>query len=77
MGGLNAGVDDIGAGSGTSGVVVAVCGRAGTSVGEASKAVGSAGLADNCGDGCHGVLLDVLDLFDLSVSLKFLELFLS
>lgn len=68
--GIDTSVDNVGAGSGSGSVVVAVCGRAGTGVGEASEAPRSVGLGD-CGEDLgDGVLLDVLDLFDVSENLK-------
>lgn len=68
--GIDTSVDHVGAGSGSSSVVVAVCGRAGTGVGETSEAPRSVGLGD-CGEDLgDGVLLNVLDLFDMSETLK-------
>lgn len=64
--GFDTSVYDIGTGSGTSGVIIAVAGRAGTGVGETGKAPRSAGLSDDGGDAGHGVLFDILDLSILS-----------
>ena len=64
MVGLNASVNDIGTGSGTSAIIVTVCGRAGARVRETGKAPGGIALGDGGGDMSHGILLDVLDLCD-------------
>ena len=58
----DAGVDDVGAGSCTGGVVVVVCCGAGRVAGQASQVPGGVGLGDNGLDGDDGVLFDVVDL---------------
>ena len=58
----DAGVDDVGAGSCTGGVVVVVCCGAGRVAGQTGQAPGGVGLCDDGLDGDDGVLFDVVDL---------------
>lgn len=60
--GVDASVNDIGANTGTGGIVIGIAGTAGSLVGDASKAPRSAGLSDIGVDLNLGILLDVLDL---------------
>lgn len=72
MGGVDAGVNDEGAGAITSRVIVGVGGGTSVGVGETGNTPWSSGLSG--GDGDDGILLDVLDLgaltegLDLSLS---------
>lgn len=61
VGVLDTGVNHVGAGASTGGVVVAVGGGTGTGARDASKAPGSVVLLGVDGD--NGILLNVLDLF--------------
>ena len=72
MGGQDTSVNDVGADTLTSAVVVDVGAGGQGSVRDTAKTPGRAGLGDVGVDGDNGILLNVLDLFYLSVKILYL-----